>query len=34
MKVTSDVGLDACNVKLNKEVEKSWDLETLGIQEN
>ena len=34
MKVTSDIGLDVCNVKFNKAVEKVWDLETLGIQEN
>ena len=34
MKVTSDVWLDVCNVKLNKAVENLWDLESLGIQEN
>ena len=34
MKVTSDVGLDVCNVKLNKVVKKLWNLETLSIQEN
>ena len=34
MKVTSDVGLDVCNVKLNKMVKKLWNLETMGIPEN